>query len=391
MALLNVKQEDKNKIAIVTVGYNRLNSLKRLLHSLQSAKYVHGDIPLVISIDASEDEILYEYVRNFEWEHGTKYVNIQEERLGLRGHILQCGDLTRFFRAVIILEDDIFVSEYFYSYVEQAVEFYYDEDRVGGISLYQNEIMRDLPVIYMNDGSDTYLKQAPASWGECWTDRQWSQFKVWYDNFSDDRFLDIDIPEHIKNWEKAWSKYYYAYLKENSRYFVFPQVSHTTCFADAGEHSSVTTSVGQANLIMGTHNYFFRPFDEMVRYDSYNNNEAIYEWLGLLQDELCIDFCCNNINIRKCRYLLTPAIKKCKVIKSFAMTMRPVELNIKYGIEGNDLFLYDTIDGNMNAIEKRRPLSLAYYYLRSFDMGLLRDYVFLHLKQSIKRRLKLIK
>ena len=391
MALLNVKQEDKNKIAIVTVGYNRLNSLKRLLHSLQSAKYVHGDIPLVISIDASEDEILYEYVRNFEWEHGTKYVNIQEERLGLRGHILQCGDLTRFFRAVIILEDDIFVSEYFYSYVEQAVEFYYDEDRVGGISLYQNEIMRDLPVIYMNDGSDTYLKQAPASWGECWTDRQWSQFKVWYDNFSDDRFLDIDIPEHIKNWEKAWSKYYYAYLKENSRYFVFPQVSHTTCFADAGEHSSVTTSVGQANLIMGTHNYFFRPFDEMVRYDSYNNNEAIYEWLGLSQDELCIDFCCNKINIRKCRYLLTPAIKKCKVIKSFAMTMRPVELNIKYGIEGNDLFLYDTIDGNMNAIEKRRPLSLAYYYLRSFDMGLLRDYVFLHLKQSIKRRLKLIK
>lgn len=390
MGLLEVKQEDNNKIAIVVVGYNRIGSIIRLLNSLQAAKYEHEDIPLVISIDASGDEELYDYVRQFEWEHGTKYVNIQKERLGLRGHILQCGGLTQYFRAVIILEDDIFVSEYFYSYVEQAVDFYYNEDRVGGISLYQNEIMRDLPVIYMNDGSDTYLKQAPASWGECWTNRQWRQFKAWYDDFTDDRFMGLDIPEHVKNWKKAWSKYFYAYLKETNRYFVYPQVSHTTCFVDAGEHSSVTTSVGQANLIMGTHKYYFRSFDEMVRYDSYNNNEAIYEWLGLSQDELCIDFCCNKINIRKCRYLLTPALLECKVIKSFAMTMRPVELNIKYGIEGKDLFLYDTIDGNINSISKRRPLSIAFFHLRTFDTGLLRDYVFLHLKQTIKRKLRLI-
>jgi hypothetical protein len=388
MDILDVKQEDRKKIAIVAVGYNRLASLKRLLDSLQLAKYKHDNIPLVISIDASGDEALYDFVRNFEWKHGTKYVNIQKERLGLRRHILQCGGLTQYFRAVIILEDDIFVSEYFYSYVEQTVGFYYNEDRIGGISLYQNEMIGDFPVIYMKDGSDTYLKQAPESWGECWTDRQWNQFKTWYDGFTEDRFKDLDIPEHIKKWQKAWSKYYYAYLKETSRYFVFPQISHTTCFGDAGEHSAVSSSIGQTNLLMGKPNYDFKPFDEMARYDSYDNNEALYEWLGIPQDELCIDFRCNKINIRKCRYLLTPAIKQYKVLRSFAMTMRPVELNIKYNIRGSEIFLYDTVDGNSNAITKKLPLSLAFYHIRSFDLGLLKNLVILNYKDIIKRSIK---
>ena len=96
---------NKEKIAIVAVGYNRIDSMQRLFMSLSIAQYPNNDIPLYISIDASGDTELYDYVRNFEWKHGDKYVNIQEERLGLRKHIIQCGDLTKCFKAVIILED----------------------------------------------------------------------------------------------------------------------------------------------------------------------------------------------------------------------------------------------------------------------------------------------
>jgi len=391
MTLQDINIGNKDKIAIVAVGYNRLKSMQRLFYSLNNAQYDHDDIPLVISIDCSGDTELYDYVKEFKWSHGTKYVNIQEQRLGLKNHILQCGDLTRFFRAVIILEDDIFVSEFFYRYVEQAVDFYYDEDRVGGISLYQNEVMGNLPVIYMKDGSDTYLKQAPASWGECWTDKQWNRFREWYKCFKDEEFTILDIPEHIKQWAKAWSKYYYAFLKETNRYFVFPQVSHTTCFADAGENSSASSCLGQANLLMGKPEYQFNRFDDMVRYDSYDDNEAIYNWLRMTPDELCIDFRCNKVNIKKCRYLLTPAIKNFKVIRRFAMSMRPIELNIKYGIEGQDIFLYDTFDGNANAIEKALPLTIAFYHLRSFNFGLLKNYVLSFYKDAIKRKMSFIK
>ena len=106
--------ENKEKIAIVAVGYNRKKSLERLLSSLEVAYYQHEDIPLVISIDASGDEEVYALAREYNWTHGEKYVNIQQERLGLKNHIYQCGDLTKYFKAIILLEDDLYVSPYFY-------------------------------------------------------------------------------------------------------------------------------------------------------------------------------------------------------------------------------------------------------------------------------------
>jgi GT2 family glycosyltransferase len=40
-------KENKNKIAIVAIGYNRKDSMARLLNSLQNAQYGHNDIPLI--------------------------------------------------------------------------------------------------------------------------------------------------------------------------------------------------------------------------------------------------------------------------------------------------------------------------------------------------------
>ena len=379
--------QNKDKIAIVAVGYNRIKSMTRLLLSLERAQYPHDDIPLVISIDCSGDTNLYDYVQQFEWKHGTKYVNIQKERLGLRKHIIQCGDLTKYFRAIILLEDDIFVSEYFYQYVEKVVDFYYNDDRVGGMSLYQNEMGGTFPVIYMNDGSDTYLKAGAASWGECWTDKQWSKFKEWYVNFSDERFKDLNMPEYVKRWTKAWSKYYMAYLVDTSRYFVFPQISHTTCFGDAGEHSTSGSNIGQVNLLCGEPHYYFKPFDEMIRYDAYGTNEMVYKWLEMKNEDLCVDFRCNNSNINKCRFILTPAILPFKVIKSYGLKMRPMELNIKYNIEGKELFLYDTVDGEANAADVGYPRTISNYYLRGYSIHFAAKYVLGYYFTVIKQKL----
>lgn len=384
-------KSNKDKIAIVVVGYNRIKSISRLLNSLDNAQYDHSDIPLVISIDCSGDTDLYDYVRKFEWKHGIKYVNIQEQRLGLKNHILQCGDLTRFFRAVIILEDDIFVSEYFYQYVEKAVDFYYDEERVGGISLYQNEMRNNIPCLFLNDGSATYLRQEAASWGECWTDTQWKKFRSWYEQFEDNKFADLDIPDYYKKYKKAWSKYFVAYLVDTNHFFVFPHISHTTCFGDAGEHSNNTSNIGQTNLLCGVPHYHFKPFEEMVCYDSHGTNNAIYRWLKLTQNELCVDFYCNKKNIRKCRYLLTPAVLPFTIVRSYGLMMRPMELNVKYSIDGDELFLYDTINGEGNAASMGYPDTISNYYLRGYDVRLAAKYVYRYYKAAIIRKLKIKK
>ena len=91
--------------------------MKRLLSSLNNADYHTDDVPLIISIDCSGNTALYEYVNSFAWNHGDKYVVIHQERLGLKEHIFSCGDFTKYFKAVVLLEDDIFVSPYYYDYI----------------------------------------------------------------------------------------------------------------------------------------------------------------------------------------------------------------------------------------------------------------------------------
>ena len=86
--MLNIDDNKyKNNIALVVVGYNRIHSIQRLLDSLLRAQYPH-DVPLVISIDCSGDENLYDYVRTFIWPYGPKFINIQSERFRFQQVVL---------------------------------------------------------------------------------------------------------------------------------------------------------------------------------------------------------------------------------------------------------------------------------------------------------------
>ena len=122
-----VSDLNKEKIAIVVVGYNRLYPIQRLLKSLEAANYRESDIPLVLSIDCGGNDDLNSYVNDYKWPFGEKYVIIHEKRLGLKQHIFSCGDLTKYFKGIILLEDDIYVSPCFYNYALDACS-YYDKD-----------------------------------------------------------------------------------------------------------------------------------------------------------------------------------------------------------------------------------------------------------------------
>ena len=85
---------DKSAIAIVVVCYNRPTAAKRLLDSLNTANYPHDNVPLIISVDCSNNQEMYDLANTFEWKHGPKYPVIHTERLGLKKHIYECGDYT---------------------------------------------------------------------------------------------------------------------------------------------------------------------------------------------------------------------------------------------------------------------------------------------------------
>lgn len=390
MNIIKVPESEKDKIAIVVVGYNRIIPLKRLLNSLLRAKYGQVSVPLYISIDCSHDEELYDYVQCFQWPFGHKYVAIQDERLGLKNHILQCGDLTEQFKALILLEDDVFVGEYFYDYVTHVVAAYEGDDRIGGFALYTHELAgTGIPVSYMNDGSDTFLRQDVVSWGECWTKNQWMLFKAWLNGFDDSDFKRIDMPEQTKRFKHSWTKYYAAYLVDTNRYFVIPYHSYTTCFCDAGEHYSLKTMAGQVCLVAGSRDYIFHPFEKMVRYDIYFVNERIYDWLGFDKSEICVDW----YNLRKKsegkRYLLSAMKLPFSIIKKYGLYLRPIELNVKYNIDGDGLYIYD-VSGINNLNKATFTIGFANYCVRSLNINMLCLYLrSLYRKRILKRIMKL--
>ncbi|MCK4747327.1 MAG: glycosyltransferase, partial [Bacteroidales bacterium] len=124
------------KPVVVVVAYNRPRSLERILHSLKRIRNA-TDVKLVISIDnqAPDNYPVRDIATEFNWPHGEKEVIYQEARLGLRNHILQCAGLSQQYGSVIILEDDLYVSPYFYDYAVQALTYYTDDQEIAGISL----------------------------------------------------------------------------------------------------------------------------------------------------------------------------------------------------------------------------------------------------------------
>ncbi|MBN2481863.1 MAG: glycosyltransferase, partial [Bacteroidales bacterium] len=258
---------------IVVVAFNRPESVERLLFSLKNAQKI-SNARLIISIDnnAPENYRVKDIADAFHWPFGEKEVIYQKERLGLRQHVLQCGDYAMQYGSVIILEDDLFVSPYFYDYTLQALDYYDRDPHIGGISLYNqtSEDVNDIPFNPINDNSDVYFVKFPSSWGQAWTKKQWEAFRIWYEKNQD--ISRVPIHDNIINWSAAsWKKYFTAYMETTGKYFVFPRVSFTTNFNDPGTHKRKKMNFdGQTQLRLTDVDYRFKILSESYCiYDSY--------------------------------------------------------------------------------------------------------------------------
>lgn len=378
------KKEDESCNALVVVGFNRISSIMRLLNSLANAVY-DENVPLVISIDKSDNKELYRVVSDFHWHHGNKYVIIQSERCGLKEHIYKCGDLSQYFKSVTILEDDLFVSPYFYTYVKQTVEKYGENPNVAGISLYRNEYngFNGLPLYFLNIGYDVFAYQSTSTWGETFTYRMWRDFRCWLKCWDND-FSSIDMYEFIKGWKYAWSKYFEAYIICENKYFIYPYLSLSTNNNDAGTHviKSSHNNTYQTELLFGHKEYVLPDFDRLIHYDTYAQCELLKTYLKL--DNFAIDLSGNRENISKFDYLLSVRHLNCKIIKRFGVKLRPIELNVLMDIHGFDIFLYDMRVVVHNKFTKSEKQLLSDYYLRDFNASLLYNKVYRNLYKDIK-------
>lgn len=341
-----------DKTAIVVIAYNRPQSLLRLLDSLTNAYYPDGvDVPLIISVDKSDSAETENVANDYVWEHGEKSVRLHETNLGLKEHVLECGDISREYDGIIMLEDDLYVSPSFYMYSLAALNRVRLDKKVGGISLYNHRLnvhARE-PFEAIDDGYDNYYLQFASSWGQAFSTEQWDAFREWYMIHKDDEIAGDNVPVNVSSWsEKSWLKYYIRYLIDTDRYFIYPRISFSTNFGDEGMHASSGVNDLQVPIAgmrkYGQIDFHFSDTEESgARYDAYFENMCLD---GRLPESAKGDTSVDMYGIKQSggykRYVLTCKSLPYRVMQTYGRSLRPIDANVLYKIEGRDFFLYDT-------------------------------------------------
>lgn len=331
-----------SKTAIVVVTFNRVYSLKRLLQSIEQSFYAANDIPLIISIDKSETNQIEELADAFHWKHGPKTILKQASHLGLKEHVLRCGDLTEQYDSVIILEDDLVVSPYFYEFASEALKYYLNNEKVSGISLYNYQVAESCfyPFQAVDDGSDVYFMQVASSWGQLFTKNQWRNFRWWFKNNSEIS-VKATIPDYLLQWGKhSWKKHFIHYLIEEDKYFVFPQLSLSTNCEEIGTNAA-TSNLFHVPVQTHKRTYRFKSFEQ-----STNKYDAWFEPLPLQLEALkdfSFDVDLYGVKPRETLtkpYVLTSQHCTSESVVSYANELKPLVLNILLNIKGSQINLY---------------------------------------------------
>jgi hypothetical protein len=331
--------------ALVVVACHRPAALQRLLASLLRLDTgpvgPQARIPLVLSLDG-EHPAVARIARRFEWPHGEKRIITHKDRLGVREHVLTCGDLSGEYGAVMVLEDDLYLSEGAYRFAALGIAAYQDDPRIAGVSLYSHRRTEVSGFAFtpLMDEYDTFFLRFPSSRGQVWTAPQWQAFRAWYDRHASQGVtLAHRVPAGVVRWkDSSWKKYFLRYLIESDHWFVYPRRSLSTNCSEPGAHTPemrVTNAI--TPLDTSLRDWRFASLDKGVRYDAWFEPDA--DMLKRLFPRLeGTDF---SVNLRSEKtdseihsaHMLSS--RPCsKPVQSWPLTLLPLELNLQLDGQG---------------------------------------------------------
>ncbi|MBT32107.1 MAG: glycosyl transferase [Thalassobius sp.] len=159
---------------IVIFVYNRIWHTKQTISALKE-NILAKDSHLIIYSDAakSKDDIdKVNEVRQYLNEitgFCSKEIIFQESNLGLAKSIISgVTDTVNKYGKIIVLEDDLITSPYFLTFMNEALDFYKDENKVVSIHGYMYPVLEDLP--------ETFFLRGAQCWGWATWKRGWDLF-----------------------------------------------------------------------------------------------------------------------------------------------------------------------------------------------------------------------
>ncbi|MFW5982891.1 MAG: glycosyltransferase [bacterium] len=220
--------------------YNRLNETKQSVEALQN-NYLALESDLFIFSDGAKDAAEAEKVNRVKQYlktiTGFKSITIYKspKNKGLASSIISgVTQVIEQYGKVIVLEDDLITSPNFLDFMNQALDFYADNQYIHSISGYT----LDLSSLKKHD-KDYYLGYRASSWGwgtwkENWENVDWEVKN--YDNFRKNPFKQIefmrggsDMPRMLKSQMKgrvdSWAIRWCFDQFQKKQFAVFPSKS----------------------------------------------------------------------------------------------------------------------------------------------------------------------
>lgn len=156
---------------IVLFVYNRLLHVQNTVEALQRNQFANKSDLYIFSDGPSEEveienvQTVREYLKTI---NGFKSVTIIERdiNLGLAQSIISgVTEIVNKYSRIIVLEDDLITSPFFLKFMNEALEFYKDEEEVISIHGYLYPVKAKLPKTFFLRGADCW---GWATWKRGW-------------------------------------------------------------------------------------------------------------------------------------------------------------------------------------------------------------------------------
>jgi len=255
-----------NLAPIVLFVYNRPWHTQQTVEALQKNELAKESELFIYSDEAKSDDVrksvdeVREYIDKI---NGFKKVTVikREKNWGLADSIIDgVTKIINEYGKIIVLEDDLVTSPYFLKFMNDALEFYEDEEKVWHISGWNYPIETD-------GLDDVFLWRLMNCWGwATWADRwqyfekntnklidEFSQEQIKYLNLEDFNNAWSQVKLNKKNEIKTWAIYWYATIVKNNKLCLNPTKTFVTNIGLDGSGENCGSDSSYSN-IMSTQN-----------------------------------------------------------------------------------------------------------------------------------------
>lgn len=240
---------------IVIVTTCRMETLRALLLDIQHSYFFGDPVDLHFAVDADASRACTEELVAYEWSHGKKYLH---RRIvpsgGPQVAVPEAVPLVGSSQFQILLEDDVRVSDQFYSWLKFVTlqmlncQMCKDENMFS-VSLYTPRVVETGPLarsrlnfekISVNVG-DLFLYEVPCSWGATFMESSWTIALEYFQQRLAGVEVFPEIPDsRVNGWKGSWKKWLIElgyYRKWSTIYVRFAdELSFSTNTLGKGEH-----------------------------------------------------------------------------------------------------------------------------------------------------------